>query len=430
MTKLWYCIYNILLVPIMWIAYRLAYPFNSKVRSGLKERKLIPGILDKAGYLRDKDGSKKNVIIHSSSLGEFQQAIPLIEQLRKRNFNIICTFFSPSGYNHAKIPYEEILKIYLPFDSPGKVKNFLDLTIPDLIILMRYDLWFNFLYEAKKRKITITVANARFDEKDKIWSLLIAGSFKKTMYRMIDKLFVIDKDDEINYKNKLRGYEGEIVMVGDSKYERVYNSVKDMKNDNVIPENIYRDKKVFVIGSSWKDDEDIILPVLDRIEGRENKILTILVPHEPKETKISAIEKTIYERYNNLRTIRYTGISEYKNENLIIVDVVGKLAQLYSIAYLSYVGGGFRTGLHNILEPVIFNVPVFFANEFKNSDEDELLLKSGCGFAIKSRKNFYRQVYPLFRSIEYRNEVAGNCSKVFEHTLGTAERIVNNLCLN
>jgi 3-deoxy-D-manno-octulosonic-acid transferase len=295
---------------------------------------------------------------------------------------------------------------------------------------MRYDLWFNFLYEAKKRKITITVANARYDEKDKIWSLLIAGSFKKTMYRMIDKLFVIDKDDEINYKNKLRGFKGEIVMVGDSKYERVYHSVKDMKNDDVIPEYIYRDKKVFVIGSSWKDDEDIILPVLDRIESRGNKILTILVPHEPKETKISAIEKTIYERYNNLKTIRYSGIAEYKDENLIIVNVIGKLAQLYSIAYISYVGGGFRTGLHNILEPVIFNVPVFFANEFKNSDEDELLLKSGCGFVITGKKNFYKQVYPLFRSIEYRNEVAGKCSKVFEHTLGTAEKIVNNLCLN
>lgn len=414
----------------MWTGFRIAYPFNSKIRNGLKGRKLIPEILNNTGYLRNKNNSKKNVIIHSSSLGEFQQAIPLIEQLRNRNFNIICTFFSPSGYMHAKIPYDDIIKIYLPFDSPGKIKQFLDLTKPDLIILMRYDLWFNFLFEAKKRNITITVANARFDEKDKIWSMLIASSFKKTMYRMIDKLFVIDEDDEFNYKDKLKGFKGEIVMVGDSKYERVYHSVKDMKNDDTLPVEIFRNKKVFVIGSSWKDDEDVLLPVLDRIERNQGNILTIIVPHEPKETKISAIEKTISAKYKNFRTIRYTKIKDYNGENLIIVNVVGKLAKLYSLAYLSYVGGGFRTGLHNILEPIIFNVPVFFANRFKNSDEDELLLKSGCGFPVTDRKSFFRQVYPLLKNSQYRDEVARNCSKVFEHTLGTAEKIVNNLCTN
>jgi 3-deoxy-D-manno-octulosonic-acid transferase len=414
----------------MWIAFRFAAPFNSKIRNGLKGRKLIPDILEKAEHLRKKNDSKKNLIIHSSSLGEFQQAIPLIEQLRRRNFNIICTFFSPSGYINAKIPYDDIIKIYLPFDSRRKVKNFLDLTVPDLIILMRYDLWFNFLYEAKKRNVTISVANARFDEKDKIWSMIIAGSFKKTMYRMIDKLFVIDKDDEVNYKNKLGGFKGEIVMVGDSKYERVYHSVRDMRNESVLSDEIYKDKKVFVIGSSWKDDEDVLLPVLDRIEGRHRNVLTILVPHEPKETKISAIERTIALKYKNFRTIRFSEINKFSGENLIIVNAVGKLAKLYSIAYLSYVGGGFRTGLHNILEPVIFNVPVFFANKVKNSDEDELLLKSGCGFHVTGKKNFYKQVYPLLINSVYRNEVAGNCSKVFEHTLGTAEKIVNNLCIN
>lgn len=430
MTKFWFYVYNIVLVPLMWLTFRIAAPFNSKIRNGLKGRKLITQILKNAEHLRKNENSRKNLIIHSSSLGEFQQAIPLIEQLRRRNFNIICTFFSPSGYLNAKIPYDDILQIYLPFDSRRQVKNFLDLTEPDLIILMRYDLWFNFLYEAKKRNVTVTVANARFDEKDKIWSMFIAGSFKKTMYRMIDKLFVIDKDDEVNYKDKLKGFKGEIVMVGDSKYERVYHSVKDMRDETVLANEIYKDKKVFVIGSSWKDDEDVLLPVLDRIEKKHGNILTILVPHEPKETKISAIEKTIASKYVNFRTIRFSEISKFRGENLIIVNAMGKLAKLYSIAYLSYVGGGFRTGLHNILEPVIFNVPVFFANKVKNSDEDELLIKSGCGFSITGKKNFYKQVYPLLINSVLRNEAADNCSKVFEHTLGTAEKIVNNLCTN
>jgi len=428
MTIFWYYVYNILLLPIILLGFRIGYFFNSKIRLGVKGRKLIWGTLKNTSNLTNK--TKKNVIIHSSSLGEYQQSIPLIEQFRKRNFNIICTFFSPSGFIHSKLPYNDIIKVYLPFDSIKNIKRFLDLIVPDLIILMRYDLWFNFLYEAKKRNILITVANARFDEKDKIWTLSIAASFKKTMYRMIDKIFVIDENDEINYKDILKGFKGDVVRVGDSKYERVFDSVKDSKDENIIPKKIYENKKGCVIGSSWKDDEDILLPVLDKFESRLKNLLIILVPHEPKETKILAIEKTIHQKYKNLRTIRFSHLDKFTAENLIIVDSVGKLAKLYSVAYLSYVGGGFRTGLHNILEPVIFNVPVFFANDFKNSDEDELLVKFGCGFPIKDNKSFYRQLYPFLYNPDYRNDVSKNCIKVFETTLGTAEKIVNNLCIN
>ncbi len=150
---------------------------------------------------------------------------------------------------------------------------------------MRYDLWFNFLYEAKKRNIKIVIANARFDEKDPFWKTFITGSFKRAMYNMINTIFVIDEDDEKNFKHKLKKYNGKIILVGDSKYERVYQSLKDIKVENVLPEYIYRNKKVFVIGSSWKEDEEILLPVVDKILKYEKKLLTILVPHEPKETK-------------------------------------------------------------------------------------------------------------------------------------------------
>ncbi|MCX7833189.1 MAG: hypothetical protein N2490_03150 [Ignavibacteria bacterium] len=429
MIKFWYWVYNIILLPLFWLIFNIVSIFNEKARIGIKGRRDTNKILESIIPALNSC-NKKKVIIHCSSLGEYQQSLPLVEQLINKNYKIIITFFSPSGYNNAKLPYNEITKLYIPFDSIPQVKKFLNLLNPDLIILMRYDLWFNFLYQARKRKIKIIVANARFDEKDIFWKSIIASSFKKAMYRMVDIIFVIDEDDEINFKKKLKKYKSKIILVGDSKYERVYQTLKDFKGENVIPEQIYKDKKVFVIGSSWKDDEDVVLPVIDRILCYEKNLLTVLVPHEPKETKISAIEKKISTKFRNLSFIRYSELNKYNNQNLIIVDSIGKLSKLYSIAYLSYVGGGFRTGLHNILEPIIFNVPVFFSNLVKNSDEDELLLRTGCGILVKDKRDFYRKFRELLSDRKKRDELSKKCNEIFRHTLGTAEKIINHLTLN
>ncbi len=429
MVKFWYWFYNIFLFPTFCFVFRIVSLFNEKARIGLKGRKGTNKLLEKI-IAEQGEINRKKVIIHCSSLGEYQQSIPLIEKLIDKNFKIIITFFSPSGYNNAKLPDNDILKLYIPCDSIFQVKKFFDLLKPDLIILMRYDLWFNFLYQAKRRNIKVIIANARYDEKDPYWKTFFTGSFKKSLYSLVDSIFVIDKDDERNFRNKLKEYSGEIVLVGDSKYERVYQSLKDLKGNNIIPDNISKNKKVFVIGSSWKDDEEILLPVIDKILNYEKNLLTILVPHEPKETKISAIEKKISARYKNLKFIRYSELNNYNNQNLIIIDSVGKLAKLYSIAYLSYVGGGFRTGLHNILEPVIFNVPVFFSNLVKNSDEDEILLKTGCGIVIKDKKQFYKIFRKLLSDEKMRNEISTKCSEIFKETLGTAEKIINHILIN
>ena len=119
----------------------------------------------------------------------------------------------------------------------------------------------------------------------------------------------------------------------------------------------------------------------------DKNLFTVLVPHEPKETKIAAIENNLKTDFTNLKSIRLSDIQNYSDENIVIVDSIGKLMSLYSVAYISYVGGGFRTGLHNVLEPAIFNIPILFANEVKNSDEDEILLEKGCGILVDNTKS-------------------------------------------
>lgn len=422
MIKFWLWVYNLFFLPLLWTGFRILSLFNAKIREGFKGRR---NVLTEAQSWEFKSG--KRVIIHSSSLGEYQQAIPIMTELRSRGFNVIVTFFSPSGYRNSKVPFDDVKKSYLPFDSYSNMKSFLGAVKPDMVILMRYDLWFNFLYRAGRMNAHIIIANARYDENDFWWNVPFVRSFKKTMYGMIDSMFAIDESDYANYTKLMEGTKTKIIQAGDSKFERVVEAAKNMKAKEVLPAKVYEGKKVFVIGSSWKDDEDIILPVLDKITEFEKNLLTILVPHEPKETKILAIEKNLEEMHPGLKSIRYSDIKNYGGENLIIIDCIGILMNLYSTAYAAYVGGGLRTGLHNTLEPAVFNIPVIFANKVKNSDEDEILSEKGCGIIIDSRNSFYRELRKVLSDKEYYDKLRRGCKEVFDENVGTTKKIIQNI---
>jgi 3-deoxy-D-manno-octulosonic-acid transferase len=397
--------------------------FNSKVREGIKGRRDLFNELNRSLSAFD---NKKRVLIHSSSLGEYQQSIPLMDEFVKKDHNVVHSFFSPSGYRNCKLPGRNIAKTYLPFDSYRKSRKFLESVKPDTVVFMRYDLWYNLVYAAKKLGIRLVVANARFDEKDRTWSLPVVSSFKKTMYRMLDDVFVIDEFDEKNYKRILEGHGPQVIKAGDSKFERVYQTARVTDLDGIFHGIDIKAHKVFVMGSSWKDDEEVLFPAVDKALEYHPDLLVMLVPHEPKQTKIEAIERSL-EKHKNIRSIRLSSIEKYSNENLIIIDRIGILSKLYSIAYLSYVGGGLRTGLHNILEPAIFNMPIFFANRVKNSDEDEILVAEGCGIVVKNTKQFYRRFRELLSDRELRDSIGAKSKRVFRNSAGIAETIVNHI---
>jgi 3-deoxy-D-manno-octulosonic-acid transferase len=417
MNKFWFLVYNALIIPIFLVLFYLSALFNAKIRLGMSGRKnqILPVF----------SNEEKVVIIHSSSLGEYQQALPLVEEFLKLNYKIILTFFSPSGFINAKIQNENVTKLYLPLDSYWKIKKFIESIKPDLLVLIRYDLWLNLLNICNLKKIDIVLANARFDENDKFWDFFITRSFKKSLYGYVKKIFVIDDQDESSYKRLFPSVE--VIKVGDSKFERVYEASKKIIKQDLLPDSVINKKKIFVIGSSWKHDEDVILPAINKIVNYEKNLLTILVPHEPKETKLKKIEINLENNYNNLHNIRYSDIGNYNRQNLIIVDCIGKLLSLYSIADISYVGGGFKSGLHNVLEPAIFNIPVLFSNLVKNSDEDEMMIKYGCGIIIDNKSQFYKVLRNLLKNEVMRAEIGEKCKDLFKETLGTAKKIINNI---
>lgn len=423
MLSFWSAVYNIFFINFIWVFFKIYSIFNEKVRLGFKGREDLFSELKRSLSLLP--AANKNILLHSSSLGEYQQALPFTEELLQKNKNIILSFFSPSGFENAKIPKGNIIKTYLPIDTKSNARKFLDIVHPEYIFFLRYDLWFNLMLEAKKRNIKLVLVNARFDEDDNTWKLPVVSSFKKTMYGMLDIAFAIDETDEKNYSEKLK--DTKIIKVGDSKFERVFKAAKNVNTDEFIDKKILTGKKIFVMGSSWKDDEDVILPALDKALEYNNNILTFLVPHEPKETKMKAIEDNLTDKYPQIRSIRISKIIEYSSENMIIVDRIGILMKLYSAADITYVGGGFRTGLHNILEPAIYNKPVFFSNKVKNSDEDEILISSGAGIIVEDTKQFYRRFRELLENDELRIETGNKAKIVFKDNLGIAKKIINIL---
>ena len=193
MKKIWFFIYNFLFLPLLYTALIFLRIFNSKVRRGFKGRKnLFSRFSLKAGQL---DKEKKNVWFHSASMGEFEQAKPIIEQLKKESdVNLIVTFFSPSGYeNSLKYPYADIVE-YIPFDTPSKAEKFITLLKPDVAVFMRYDIWPNFIWKLKQFNIPLFIVDATM-RKDSKRKWIVSKNFHKHIFKLITRILCVSEND-------------------------------------------------------------------------------------------------------------------------------------------------------------------------------------------------------------------------------------------
>jgi 3-deoxy-D-manno-octulosonic-acid transferase len=427
MKYLWSIIYNFVFLPVFWLAARVLAFFNNKLKISFKARKEL------FKHLRSKiqtlDHNKKNILIHCASLGEFEQAKPIIDELDKSGkYNFIVSFYSPSGFNHSKIDSplrSRIIKTYLPYDSPPMAKKFLDVTRPAAAIFIKYDLWMNLLREMKEREIYTMVVNSAFDIRRFKWRFPLTLSYKKSIYSLIDVIGVTDEEDKQRFEElKVNGTE--VVVFGDTKYERI-SKAKEISSDKpLINGNILTNKNVFVVGSSWDKDDDVIFPVIDKINSNglseELSLVTILAPHEPTEDNLEHIEYDIHEKFPHLTSIRYSELNKYSGENLIIIDCIGILMGLYKYAKVAFVGGGYKSGMHNVLEPAGYGIPVLFGNE-KLSEDAEHLIKNGGGIAVEDSRDLFKNLVNLFRKEEIRSTVGRKSLSVFDSKNEASKKI-------
>jgi 3-deoxy-D-manno-octulosonic-acid transferase len=281
------------------------------------------------------------------------------------------------------------------------------------------------LYNLSARGIFKLLANASFEEKANKWKLFPSKQYRTLIYNFFDAVCCADADD-VNHFRSLLSNNVQIYMYGDTKYERAGEAKEIARTKSLLNSEILDEKNVFVVGSSWESDNDILLPVLDRLNSRQNGIpkplLTLLAPHEPTEGNIEEIERLIKEHYPNLKPIRYSKLKSFIDENLILVDCVGILVSLYKYADIAYVGGGLQAGLHNVLEPAVFGIPVLFADD-KISEEGEMLLQAGGGLAVNNAKVLYRTLTNLLKENKKRTELGRKSFSVFEKKNNTSSQI-------
>jgi 3-deoxy-D-manno-octulosonic-acid transferase len=381
------------LSTIYYLASQISYLFlhlialwNKKVALGLKGRKEQKAILKETSFSGDW------VWMHCSSLGEFEQGRPVLEAIKKRypEVQIALTFFSPSGYEIRK-NYELADWIsYLPFDSPGNARFWLEKFKPRLAIFVKYDLWHFYLKKLKAKGTPTILISAKFNPKHRYFRWY--GRFFKKMLLSFSAIFVQDDIskkllDKTGYKNAIRA--------GDNRIDRV--SQIPNRAEKYPPIEAFCGKQpILVAGSSWPADEELLFQLLQHESFEDWKIL--LAPHDISLAHIQQIEERLpvsYQKYSRIKD------GQPLSHRVLIIDNIGMLSSLYQYGKLAYIGGGFGTGLHNTLEPIAFGLPVLFGPEYHKFEESVYLVKKEAGFSISNAEELIAAFKKLLDKEQY-----------------------------
>src|SRR5512143_1394293 len=305
MRILFESLYTFCGIPLFWAVLRVLGLFNPKVRRGIAGRR---GLFQTLARQVSTLPPGKRVWFHSSSMGEFEQARPIIAALRQsaRNVRIIVTFFSPSGYEHSrKYPHADIIG-YIPFDTRRNARRFLDIVRPDVAVMIRYDVWPNHIWELRRRGIPSMLASATMARQTER-RLPLIRTFHHYVYDAMEEILTVSANDR-DACGYFRLRHPRLDTIGDTRYDQVSIRSMDARKPAALPPEIARGKQVFVVGSSWPDDEEVLLPVLFRLQQSLLPLLTVIVPHEPTEAHLEELER---ELNGSTSYIRFSALNEY-----------------------------------------------------------------------------------------------------------------------
>lgn len=328
---------------------RIIALFHPKVNQFVQGRK---GVFD---YLANNFGPEDKVIwIHTASLGEYEQGLPVIQHLRKSfgSYKLLVTFFSPSGYEVKKGSTEAHGISYLPLDTISNVNRFLDIVNPALAIFVKYEVWPNYYSGLGRRGIPLLLISARFTKKQVFFKWY--GGFLRKALDAASHIFVQDqKSLEMIHSIGIEN----VSISGDTRFDRV-SQILERDNSLSFMDRFKKDRLCFVGGSTWPEDEALLVPFINQAPPGTK---FVLAPHDVKGEHISKLMNSI-----SRRIVLYSeaGDSDLEEAEVLIIDTIGLLTKIYSYADIAYVGGGFATGLHNTLEPAVFGIPVIIGPNY------------------------------------------------------------------
>jgi 3-deoxy-D-manno-octulosonic-acid transferase len=406
-------LYNFLLLFASQIVKLLAL-FSPKIKLFVEGRKTVFQTLESK-----ISSSDKSIWFHAASLGEYEQGLPVMEKIKKEfpNHKIVVTFFSPSGYEVRKNNSIADACVYLPLDTKSNAQKFLKLVHPDLVFFIKYEYWPNYLNELKKLNIKTYLISGIFRENQAFFQWY--GGFYRNALKAFDYFFVQNESSKVLLQ-KL-GFNN-VKISGDTRFDRV---VSILERDNSLDFiKLFKNNTItIVIGSSWPKDESLLV---NYINQTNEKVKFIIAPHNIKVEQIQELRNSITKKTVLFSEKENTDLSNY---DVLIVDTIGILTKIYSYAEIAYVGGGFgNPGIHNILEPATFGIPIIVGPNFTNFAEAVALVhQEGC-VCVANQNELNDAFSNLISNEDIRHEKGHICSTFVQMNKGATNVIMKHIC--
>ncbi len=421
MRLFWQIVYNAILLPLLFLMAIMVALFKSKVREALRQRRGTRRQVRQ--FFSTVDRSKLIYWFHCASHGEYDQVRPVLKGLREieEDCTVVVTFYSPSGFSHVDDPNID-LKIYLPLDFLWNARSMLKLIRPDKLIFAEYDVWPNMVWTARRLNIHTTLFSARLHKRSaKLWP--IVRSFYRHVYSGLTSVYTISEKDHVQLRRLLvRRKVGVVRVLGSPRYDRVKDLAAAASSDQSVLERPFR----FIAGSVWPEDDQLILESILDVALERYEFAFTWVPHEPDR---KYIHKT-YSRFTDagLSPKLFSQIGErLETARVVIMDRVGYLSRHYWQGRFAYVGGGFTTGIHNVMEPAIARLPTVFGPKYHNSHAAEELLEAGGGFTVKTKDQFSETIGRLMSDQKFYLKSSSAATDVIHRNIGSSTRVVRGI---
>jgi len=384
--------------------------FSPKIKLFVEGRKNVFSVLEEKIKADDK-----TIWFHSASLGEYEQGLPVIEKIKEKHpsHKIIVTFFSPSGYEVRKNNTVADVTIYLPLDTKSNAKRFLKLVHPEFAFFIKYEFWLNYLKELEKSKTPTYLISGIFRD-NQMFFKWYGGFYRKALnaftYFFVQNESSKQKIESLGFKN--------VIVSGDTRFDRV-NAILERDNRLDFIENFKNNQPTIVVGSSWPKDEVLIA---DYINQAPENVKFIIAPHNIKPDQISDLLSKITKSTILFSEKENKDLSNY---NVLIIDTIGILTKIYSYGTIAYVGGGFgNPGIHNILEPATFGIPIVIGPNYSKFAEAVDLVKIGGCMPISTSEELKVVFDQLLNDKDFLEEKRAICKSFIQNNKGATETII------
>lgn len=364
-----------------------------------------------------KNTSSPLALFHCASLGEFEQARPVIESFKKAypNHKIVVSFFSPSGYEVRKNYTSADLIIYLPSDTKKESHQFIETLCPSIVFIVKYEFWLNLLDAISTKKIPLYLISGVF--RKNLFFFRSGGDFMRQRLKAFTHFFLQDyPSGELLTNIGIKNWS----VSGDTRFDRVQQTAKNAMPITEI-ELFKQDKPLLVIGSGWEADMNVLIPFFNSFD-KELKI--IFAPHEIHTKEIDELMNKITKTC--IRFSTFTA-EQASHADVLIIDNIGMLSSIYAYADYAYVGGAFGSGLHNILEPAVFGIPIFFGPKIKKFPEAAWLIKLGYATSIDSTTSFSTAFSKIYLAKEEQEKHKKGLKSTMLQSCGATEKIMTNV---